>query len=861
MSKIKIVSNPYERSIAYYVYKQAADSWVDIAEDSVNSRLREIDNDKFFFPFMAKDIMNTIIEEYYVGTEQIELIFEGTSDEYKELEEICEKAEYSSKVLLIKSDRYMENAREIIEHTKEVFGVVKPIIGSIAENNASITEGMQKVDDALKDIIPICVFGNYSSGKSTFINALIGHEILPSGGEPITAKVYEIHKSEKTGIAKIEFSFDNEPVQLLFEENDIQVKNESRSVDIVKAVINAVKSMEDGSIFIKIYKALNVINSYEKKNDLYDSISDVIHIEIPFNSEYILGRSKNSFVIFDTPGSNSKTNSKHEAVLKDAMKMLSNGIPVWAVQYDSIDSVDNAELCDMIYGIDALDKRFSMIVINKADSVELPRDDEGKLDLSGILDYDAVNKLYSSGIYFVSSVIALGKKVNEGFASEYLDEVYEEKVNKFNNPTKRSYKKLYELNIMPDQIKTRAEEEARCSRDLLYANSGFLSVEADIDRFASKYAAYNKCQMVYKFLTDVMDETDERLTVQINNLEAHIRERTNRLSEKERDLIESTRELGLKLLKENEEDSKNYLRAYISETLEPNYHVTKEEMDELVSEYSEINTEEMDLSLYEDNYNQAYDERKNNLTENRRSLFHEPSMSSAMKLIQSYKRDTLELNDRGEELSSVAADISRVTADNVMQRVVDVMKACNKEAHDILVDYLSKYWISKSEEYKDKISDLITRAEGLSDEYRQELSKAILNFKPVHFEDNTEEEFYKVRFLKGHFFGIQFARSETLNTNSLASKCRLKIHENINDIGDLINNSYYNSFKTWQDEFQTLVEKNITKYNPELREITEQIKTDSDEKRNTESDKYNLRRSFETIADMMKWKELIREGE
>ena len=41
-------------------------------------------------------------------------------------------------------------------------------------------------------VIPICVFGNYSAGKSTFINALIGREVLPSGGDPVTAKIYKI---------------------------------------------------------------------------------------------------------------------------------------------------------------------------------------------------------------------------------------------------------------------------------------------------------------------------------------------------------------------------------------------------------------------------------------------------------------------------------------------------------------------------------------------------------------------------------------------------------------------------------------------------------------------------------------------
>ena len=39
------------------------------------------------------------------------------------------------------------------------------------------------------DTVPICVLGTYSAGKSTFINALIGQELLPGSAEtPVTTK-------------------------------------------------------------------------------------------------------------------------------------------------------------------------------------------------------------------------------------------------------------------------------------------------------------------------------------------------------------------------------------------------------------------------------------------------------------------------------------------------------------------------------------------------------------------------------------------------------------------------------------------------------------------------------------------------
>lgn len=49
--------------------------------------------------------------------------------------------------------------------------------------------------------LKIAIVGQFSSGKSSFINALLGGEILPSGVTPVTAKVCEISYGENLGSA------------------------------------------------------------------------------------------------------------------------------------------------------------------------------------------------------------------------------------------------------------------------------------------------------------------------------------------------------------------------------------------------------------------------------------------------------------------------------------------------------------------------------------------------------------------------------------------------------------------------------------------------------------------------------------
>ena len=57
------------------------------------------------------------------------------------------------------------------------------ILKSVDEKK--IDEELKKFADASKDTIPICILGNYIAGKSTFINSLIGAEILPGGDKPL----------------------------------------------------------------------------------------------------------------------------------------------------------------------------------------------------------------------------------------------------------------------------------------------------------------------------------------------------------------------------------------------------------------------------------------------------------------------------------------------------------------------------------------------------------------------------------------------------------------------------------------------------------------------------------------------------
>lgn len=854
MTKIKIISNPYNRRLVFFNFKEQTGKWEDIQQDSINSRLRENDEEKIFLPFKVKEIIDTIVAEYYVGTDKVELVFQGTADEYAEVENICNADDLKDKVHLMRSTLVIENARDILDHAKEIFETVQPIIKNIIKDDPSITKDLSKVSDALKDIIPICIFGNYSAGKSTFINALIGYEILPSGGDPVTSKIYEIKRSSHVDRARIAFRYLDEDFELIFDDKECRVTTGDKEKDLLKEVLEAIEKLDETSLFRMVNRTIDILNSFEKRDKSTTLISNVIRMEVPFSENGKLGQSHNEFVIFDTPGSNSNTNMDHEKVLTESLEGFSNGIPIWVSGYDSIDSVDNANLCDKLYKIEALDKRFTMIVVNKADSVELPKNGLGSDEINDLMEYESVEKMYSSGIYFVSSVMGLGAKNPDGIVSDYLLDVFDEKEKKFSDPKARSYKKLYEYNIMPEQMKQRAMEYSAACDNLIYANSGLYCVEMEMEQFASKHAAYNKCQMVYMFLKGIIDETGRRITEKTAILEKSKKKWEQDLDAKKFTLVESIRKETQDSVKNYEKESKTFIQTFSKESLV--YEHTPEEIEKIDQTLAEEKEQEANYSSFERDYEGAKNSRWRNLKENSQNLFKGNFVDQVKSLATEWVSDSKTMQEKKESMDATRQNVDKETSDRLLRIVVKEFRKNIVKAQDKLGEAAKQHWQENAQSYRDDMIKLITGTDALSEKQRNELSDVILSYPTFKYDDDADKVFIKAKFLRGNVLGIRISASERLNTARLASSYNTKIRHSIDEMSQYINTSCFNCFKAWQMNLQTLIEENLTVYNPELRELTEFIREESERILELQTNQQTISNSFMTIENMMGWKEL-----
>ena len=102
--------------------------------------------------------------------------------------------------------------------------------------------------------------------------------------------------------------------------------------------------------------------------------------------------------------------------------------------------------------------------------------------------------------------------------------------------------------------------------------------------------------------------------------------------------------------------------------------------------------------------------------------------------------------------------------------------------------------------------------------------------------------------------GIQLISDEKLNIRKLSNRYNDKISQSISELAVEMNKSGYSSFKNWKDSLITVIEENITEYNPQLRDMSDMIREETEKIAELESNQLTIQRSLSEIEDLMAWK-------
>ncbi len=850
MTRIKIESNPYNQEIAYYRSNENTREWVRLNyDDDGNSKLMSDNFVKGFFPFYVKEIVDEIIAEYMDDQGKIQIVFEGTDDEYLELASICTDDEYKDLVDICRSDKRLANARDILPSITQIFAdhLSPLILKSIDEEKIDIE--LRKFTDASKDTVPICVLGNYSAGKSTFINALIGQEVLPSGDEPITAKIYQISRSLSDDRAYVELLYENEKFKINFkpDENDIVFTGVDRP--LYRMIKEKLDALGKRKITDRVHDALEIINNFDK-NDKPDAISNLISIQVPFTGG-LWNLANRDFVIFDTPGSNSASNDKHLEVLKEQMHNLSNGLPIFVSEYDALDSTDNERLYRVIREVNELDSRFTMIIVNKADAARIPKTGFSELEIDQILAMAVPKNLYTEGIYFVSSIMGLGAKNDAEFIDEHLAEVFEGQESKYSNPSSRFYKTLYKNNIMPEQLKKRALERAEGQKDLLYANSGLYSVEDEILTFAEKYSQYNKCKQACLFLDKVIGNTSAEIEKTKASREEQHRQITSIFERDKQELIYRIESAS----KNMERVDKNYYAVYMEPyVLDAETVYTKSQLEEIEAEFLKRQREEKNYEERQVDVFRAKLNLRTNLRENIAKVIKSKGIDAIKELSSDLMEDIETVNQQDSVLNEVKHDVDKSASDELLDRIKNDFTMHIMGAQKKLQIASNAYWLDKSAEIRKELIAIVTGSPVLTDEKKAEIKDLILMYEDINLDSVAEKTFIRDDFEKGIWIGkIKIISSDRLDIQKLVQKYNKKMAELVEALSNTIRQTHEVGFDTWIANLVDKIIANVVVYNSVLQEQANTIREISKKIEDLQKRQIDLQTYTEQIRSMLDW--------
>ena len=829
MKKVKIISNPYKKEVCFQSFDEKLNQWVDLKDE--NAPLLKLKYVRGFFPFNVKEILDQIIETYRIKDEWIHLIFEGTSDEFKELENLVANEPYNQIIELEYSSRYIENARDIFPDIIKVFEEnINPLILELKVTE-KIKNELDKYQDVTKDVIPICVLGNYSSGKSSFINALIGSEILPSGAEPMTAKIFKISQSAHEDRARIYFDHNNQDVTIKFL-GDV-VKFEGEDLYFLSELQEELNGIEDRSIPLLVNTSIAFLNSLDG-----DMISDTVEIEIPFVAGLWKEQNKR-YVIFDTPGSNSASNKNHHELLQEALQGFSNGLPIYVSEFDKLDSTDNENLFKEIDKLNELDDRFTMIVVNKADAASLDPGEFKPATIRRILNQSIPKNLYKGGIYFVSSIIGLGSKSNGEFIDFHYADIFDEKQKKFEDESSRFYKSLYIYNIMPEQLKEKCSKDAYNLPDKLWANSGLYSVERDIETFANKYSSYNKCQQAKLFLDKIIDTTSKQIDITKINRQA-IRDELADSLEKDR------KELINQIYSDRDERLENINKKY------PAYMDTKQRETLTTFSYDEISKLE---SVIHSEKEQIFgiDDKFGEVKKSFKDVFDgvtdikDMSFEKFSKLAKDFSED---LKDTKNDLTTWLNSLSDSKGEAIDDTILILERQCidrMNQAQNLLDMNSREYWTKETAELKNNLISIISGTSVLDDSKRKELEEIIMSYEELEFKNSWLDVF-----LSKDFKGKLVQRLKKMELQYTLNK---EMKDNNRKARFLIQENHLNSFNIWQEHLVDIVEAKIIEYSPKLYNKAQLIQEENDKIADYEKKQNDLSYYLNIIKNKMEWQE------
>lgn len=416
----------------------------------------------------------------------------------------------------------------------------------------SLREKYDKLDEnyrlAKEDSFYIVLAGAYSSGKSTLLNALIKHDVLPTGNNAITSKNCRIRHDSSLG-SKI----------------SLACYDENGKVVVEKKIFDS--DRDCAAAFWEICPSKK-----EKVKDKYSTV-DMMEIGVDLSHLYPESVSEDNFtiVLIDTPGMNSAQSSenginKHAEIAMNAISMESKPMIILCTGAGSSEDKSIGEFMREIISqskeeSSGFNDRF-LFLMNKCDDVHYDGQgetaegvkrafaeyltDSSKWNIKG--DENELMQLAESASRFVPRIFMtasyIARAIQSGAATFTLKEKREDPYKYNLNEALRGFKSRISMEQanyylsrycdIPDYRKDKIEEEFNAAFDAddfiraAELQCGLNAVESAIKDYIERYAYPIKVRGLLDTFEDILEDVNGFT----NGVLAELKQKEKELGEK-----------------------------------------------------------------------------------------------------------------------------------------------------------------------------------------------------------------------------------------------------------------------------------------------------------------------------------------
>lgn len=496
----------------------------------------------------------------------------------------------------------------------------------------------------------------------------------------------------------------------------------------------------------------------------------------------------------------------------------------------SLDSTDNSNLKEKLISVEGLDERFTMIVVNKAEAADLSLTNFKRDSFRNKIMNQAVpRELYAQGIYYVSSILGLGAKLKGHLEGEFYSEQFDTYREKYSNPETKYYKKLYDFDILPRQMSNTVRATAEKSSDLIYANSGLLTVEDSIKTFVDRYSHYDKCQQAKALLDKLLLRTNAVITEKNEDLRSREEELEANLDGQKSVIVERLKSTSLS-------QKNDLLIKYPKEMKIFQEDLMKQiNKEDVLNRFNDIQTEILSLNP------------TLNLTEHQQIDISNLKLENISNEVSSYFSITRENKTKKINLENLA---SAQTVDYFRNKFVEELCFSRIEFERIS----SSFWSNHASEIKSHFERIISGDVGLEPEKRQKLSQLILSYEEIDFTQLNLEKFSKEELSYVFRLGDFTLKSSKVNASGLKKTYNDLFKSKMTEFTGSICSEHEKAFKIWLVNLTSIIVQNIIEFSPELSALNAKIQRTRNEVASLEEQQQQIENYTNQIKRMITWK-------